>query len=74
MCEQPVSNADFVIPVEIDGTIHQVTHSVHVFTILVFSLSFFVILIFDCNNNTCFNKNYTYQALEPYGWNGVSLI
>jgi len=24
---QPVGNADFVIPVEIDGTIHQVTAS-----------------------------------------------
>ena len=24
---QPVSNADFIVPVEIDGTIHQVGHS-----------------------------------------------
>lgn len=24
-CQQPVNNADFIIPVEIDGTVHQVT-------------------------------------------------
>lgn len=28
-CQQPVNNADFIIPVEIDGTVHQVSATRH---------------------------------------------
>ena len=35
VCWQPVGNADFVIPVEIDGTVHQVTVSLYHLCIII---------------------------------------
>lgn len=47
---QPISNADFIVPVEIDGTVHQVSG----FCLVCLSN---VQIILICNNNSCINMS-----------------
>ena len=47
---QPISNADFIVPVEIDGTVHQV--SFVVFPIIKFQLGA-IIAVHDVLENVC---------------------